>query len=291
MPKALIFCGPTAVGKTKICEQIAKNHKLPIISCDSRQIYKELGIAVAKPEQSSLDNYKYYEINSCSIFEEQNLQRYCERVKNILENEEDVLICGGTGFYLKALLDGMEKLPAKNPKLRERLEKIFNKTGIEGLQKEYQKIKNPIKLKDTSNPQRLIRAIEIGEKEIANEREPAALEGYETKIIILNRDREQLYERINSRVEEMIENNLVNEVKGLLLHKDLNALQTVGYKEIFSYLESECTLEQALEELKKNTRRYAKRQITYFKNQFKESIWMNPEDSEKINTFAKRFLQ
>jgi tRNA dimethylallyltransferase len=291
MPKALIICGPTAVGKTVISEKIAQKYRLPIISCDSRQLYQELGIAVAKPNALSLKTNRYYEINTCSIFEEQNLQQYCGRVSDILKKEGNVLFCGGTGFYIKALLEGIEKLPKKNERLRLKLNQLYQEKGIVGLQKEYSKINNPQKIKDLHNPHRLIRAIEIGEKEQNNTKERAPLHGYDIEIVILEKPREELYKHINSRVDLMVNEGMVEEAKQMMPHKDLNALQTVGYQEFFDYFEGKINLNEAIELVKRNTRRYAKRQLTYFKNQFPYAKCMNASDFEKIDTFVERFLQ
>lgn len=292
-PKAIIIAGPTAVGKTAITERIAAVANLPIISADSRQIYKELGIAVAKPLEESLRNYKYTEVNSTSIFEEHDVTDYCKRVESFIrsQNNSNLLVCGGTGFYLKALLEGFEVLPKKNSKLREKLDKLFKAEGIERLQRLYKQIKHPQEVNDLSNPQRLIRAIEIGEKNENNTRIKAPLEGYDTVVIGLNLPREELYKRINIRVDEMVDEGIFDEAEKLFLHRNLNALQTVGYSEIFKYLEGDQSKLEAIEEIKKNTRRYAKRQITFFKNQFPDTMWFNPKEYQKINTFVQNILK
>ena len=292
-PKAIIVAGPTAVGKTTIAEHISKKYELPIISADSRQIYKELGVAVAKPSSKSLKSYEYVEINSVSIFEEQDVTHYCERVQSYLDHKKypNIIVCGGTGFYLKSLMHGYENLPKRNPDLRNMLQKEFETNGIEPLQKIYSSLKNPQKVKDLSNPQRLIRAIEIGEKRVENTRTIAPLEDYDIEVIALNLPREELYKRINARVEEMASQGLFKEAKELFQHKELNALQTVGYSELFKHFEGQQSEEQALEEIKKNTRRYSKRQITFFKNQFPDAKWFTPKEFKKIDTFVQNTLK
>ena len=293
MPKALFICGPTAIGKTTLSESIAQKHKLPIISCDSRQVYKELGVAVAKPETRSLNDFNYFEINSCSIHDEENAQTYCQRVEQITTDFKDknLLFCGGTGFYIKCLLEGFEILPPKDDTLRKSLQSIYDREGIEALKKIYKSLSNPQDVQDLDNPQRLMRAIEIGEKPDKVEREKSVLKGYTIELIVLEMNRDQLYKRINQRVDEMVSVGLFEEAKALYPYRHLNALQTVGYNEAFKYIEGHLSYDEAVILIKQNTRRYAKRQITYFKNQFPQAHRFSADEKEKINTFVETFLQ
>jgi tRNA dimethylallyltransferase len=289
MPKAIIIVGPTAIGKSGLAEKIALENQLPIVSADSRQLYKELNIGVAKPESSVLALIQHVEIGSINIQDENDVAFYCKRVSEQLRTiDGDILVVGGTGFYIKALIEGLEDLPPKNDELRKRLEKGYQSAGISYLQDQYSKISQPYRLKDMNNPHRLIRAIEMGEKK-ENKRSKAALHNYEITMVGLQMSREKLYHSIDLRVDQMIENGLVEEARELIPYKNLQALQTVGYSELFDYFEGIYNLEFAVDKIKQHTRNYAKRQITYFSNQL-DVTWFDAEETEKLNTFVSNKL-
>jgi len=289
MPKALVILGPTAIGKSSLAEKIAHNFKLPIISADSRQLFKELYIGVAKPKEATLNTIQHFEIGSISIHDKNDVAQYCERVKKHLKQiTGDLIIVGGTGFYIKALLEGIEELPPKNIALRSKLEKENKKTGIKSLQDRYNSILNPYPVKDMNNPHRLIRAIEMGEK-TALKKIPSILNNYEVHIIGLEMSRESLYERINHRVNEMMVEGQLEEAKKLIHFQHLQALQTVGYSELFRHFKGELSLPDAVEKIKQHTRNYAKRQMTYFKHQLNVN-WFDAKETEKINTFVSNIL-
>jgi tRNA dimethylallyltransferase len=253
-------------------------HKLalncPIISADSRQVFKELSIGVAKPSQEELNKVQHYFIDHCSIHEAYNAGQYATDARQLI-NElfgtlNDIVICGGTGLYIKALLNGLDPLPPQNPELRQRLQNNFETHGIAALQTELQSLsENAFQQVDHNNPQRLIRAIEIYlSPPVTNTSLPKFTHEFEVNKLILDMDRSLLYQRIDNRVDQMIDMGLEQEAKNLIEHKDLNALQTVGYKEWWPYFDGSYSKAEAIDKIKQHSRNYAKRQITWFKHQF-----------------------
>jgi len=289
MPKALIIVGPTAIGKTHIAIELAKKNQIPIISVDSRQVYKELTIGVAKPSLVELNAVKHIEIGSVGIEENNDVALYCQRVASFLKNyKKNVILAGGTGFYIKALIEGISELPKRDTNLREKLNLLFENQGIIALQAEYHKLNKPYPLVDLQNPQRLIRAIEMGENYTPSPKS-TYLEGYDIAILGLEMPRAALYERINKRVDTMMENGLLQEAESLLPFQQLEALHTVGYTELFDYLNGKFTINEAVDKIKQHSRNYAKRQMTYFKRQLNVQ-WFDVNDTKKINIFAQTFL-
>ena len=293
--KILVICGPTAVGKTEVSLQIAETFNGEIISADSRQFYKELNIGTAKPTTEELKRVPHHFINSHSInhtytagkFEKDGLAAISE----IAARGKLPMIVGGSGLYISALLNGIDK-PPSDPELRISLNEEVDKYGLNRLQ-ERLRLLNPDKYAsiDLQNPRRVIRAIEIAELKKrgipkVNEKMPR---NFQSINIILNRDRPELYERINFRVDKMIEQGLVDEVEQLLPNRQEQALQTVGYREIASFFDAKLTLEEAINLVKQNTRRYAKRQVTWFKR-MEKGHWFHPDEINKIELFIKSSL-
>ena len=268
--RLIVIAGPTAVGKTELTIRLAQYFETEIISCDSRQLYKELKIGVARPSDKELKAAKHHFIASHSIHEEYNAGKYARDVNELLQKlftQHDVVIMtGGTGLYIKAATEGLDLLPTKNEKLREQLNYILETEGLAALQS----VAKSIDLVDTEldfdNPVRLMRAIEIKEGE-SNPTEAVQVPKYETTYLYLDRDRDELYSRINKRVDTMLAMGLEDEARTVHDYKDLNALHTVGYKEMFSYFDGEWTYEHTVEKIKQHTRNYAKRQLTWFRNQ------------------------
>lgn len=270
--KLIVVTGPTAVGKTAHAIELAKQYESPVISADSRQVYKELGIGVAKPDSEQLAAVQHYFIDHVSIHENYNAGRYAkegrELINELFKTHHTLIICGGTGLYINALLKGLDTLPDRNEDLRKELQSIYESEGLVGLQfllknlnaKKYESI-------DIQNPQRLMRAIEI-------EKSPAPLQSnlpdfkhpFETQFIHLELPRELLYQRINQRVDEMVANGLESEAKALENLQHLNALQTVGYSEWWPYFRGEVKRDEVIEKIKQHTRNYAKRQLTWFRH-------------------------
>lgn len=272
--RVIIICGPTAVGKTGKAIQLAQLLNTEIISADSRQCFKELNIGVAKPALDELSIIPHHFINSHSITDEVNaivFEKYAlQKVATLFAEKQTVVMVGGTGLYIKAFCEGMDEIPDIDPAVRQKVIEAYNQNGLHFLQNEL-KAKDPNYWHNAEqqNPQRLMRALEVILStgfSITHFRQ-----GIKTKRtfdivkIGLELPRELLYTHINNRVDQMIEAGLIDEVKKLYPYKHLNALQTVGYTEVFDYLDGKTTLENAIEAIKKNTRHYAKRQMTWFK--------------------------
>ena len=291
--KVVFIVGPTAIGKTALSIKLAQHFNTEIISCDSRQFYKELLIGAAPPDENELKKIKHHFIHNLSVTNSYNAGQF--EIDALLTIEElhqkhDILIAiGGSGLYVDAICKGFDKLPKISSKNRENINYDYNKLGIEWLQKEVQKIDPKFyKSCDKNNPQRLLRALEVYKESCKNfssfKKNKHEKRPFEIIKIGLNIDREKLYSRINKRVDIMMNDGLLGEVISLEQHRNLNALQTVGYKEIFSFLNNETTLENAVEQIKQNTRRLAKRQLTWFRKN-KNTKWFEPQEIEEIKTF------
>lgn len=286
----IIIVGPTTSGKTDLSLKLAAHYKTKIISADSRQCYKELNIGVAKPPEEALRSIKHYFINSHSIKDDVNAQVFedyaINAVDEIFSNNDVAVMVGGTGMYVQAFCEGFDAIPEVNKEIREEIIKAYNENGLLWLQEEVQR-KDPAfwQQGERQNPQRLMRALEVFKAtgiSIINFRKKEKKQRYfQIKKIGIDISKQQLHENINRRTDEMIKSGLVEEVKSLFQYKELNALQTVGYKEIFDFLEGKSILPEAIEKIKINTRQYAKRQLTWFKKD-KEIKWVSP-DAELTN--------
>jgi tRNA dimethylallyltransferase len=286
-PKTLIvIAGPTAVGKTDTAIQLAKHYHTVIVSADSRQFYREMSIGTAKPNADELAAAKHYFIDSHSITESFSVGDFEKAALALLDElfkqHDIVILAGGSGLYIKAICEGFDELPTADPGIRHRLNQDFTEKGIHFLQEQL-KTADPDYYGevDLNNPQRLIRALEVFEttgKPFSSFR-TSAINKRPFNIIKfgLNLPREILYNRINQRVDAMVKLGLIDEVKSLLPYRHLNALNTVGYSELFDYLDGKTDLDRALELIKQNTRHFAKRQLTWF-NKDKEFIWLEPGD-------------
>ncbi len=270
----IVIAGPTAVGKTALAIKVAQHFSTEIISCDSRQCFKELNIAVAKPSAEELQLVKHHFISSHSIHEKMNASLFegyaLHKINQIFLLHDVAVMVGGTGLYAKAFCDGMDDVPAINPSVRHAIITNYNNNGIEWLQEQVKKNDQQYFIQgEVYNPQRMMRALEVkistGKSIIEFQKKQKRERSFHIIKIGLEISRKELIERINNRVDKMLEEGLLEEVKDLLPHQHLNALQTVGYNELFSYLEGEIPLQQAVEQIKINTRQYAKRQMTWFK--------------------------
>lgn len=271
--RLILVLGPTAVGKTDRAIELALSYQCPVISCDSRQVYKELDIGVAKPNAEQLKTVRHYFINHVSIHQDYDAGKFAyearETINRLFDQYDQLVVCGGTGLYVKALTRGLDALPGKNEALRDELEEGLIAHGLPYLQEKLKSI-DPVRYgqTDIQNPQRLIRAIEIALGEAPVQiRLPEFKYDFETEIIFMEMDRELLYARINKRVDQMLERGLEQEARQLYEFRKLNALQTVGYKEWWPYFEGEYSRETAIEKIKQHSRNYAKRQLTWFRNQ------------------------
>lgn len=291
MSKSIIsIVGPTGIGKTDLSIFLAKSLKSEIISADSRQFFKEIPIGTAAPSKNELNQIKHHFIHNKSIKENYSVGEFemeaLSKIRTLHKKYNTLIVVGGSGLYINSILYGLDNFPKIDSKVRAELNKDLKDNGIEFLQNE---LKNNDALSyskiDIKNPHRLIRALEIFRgtgSTYSSFINNSKKQKREFKIINigLTADRKIIYERINKRVDNMIENGLIKEAKMVYKHKALNALKTVGYKELFEYLSGECTLDKAIDEIKKNTRRFAKRQITWFKKQ-ENTTWFDYKEPYK----------
>ena len=275
MNKTLIYlAGPTGVGKTKVSIALAKMFNTSIISCDSRQFYKEMKIGTAVPTEKELEEVPHYFIHNRSIKEPYTVADFekeaLEKIDQLFKKTDVLIMVGGSGMYADSVMFGLDQFPEVSDEVRNQLRLFYQTHGLTGLQ-ELLREKDPKHYArvDRNNPVRLLRALEVC---IASDKPYSSFLGqtkearnFISKMVILHRPRTLLYDKINLRVDQMVADGLVEEVKQLITYKELSSLQTVGYKELFQHFEGQSSLEEALNEIKKNTRRYAKRQITWFK--------------------------
>lgn len=281
----VIIVGPTAVGKTSFAIDLANHLNTKIISADSRQCYKELNIGVAKPSVEQLQKVKHHFINSHSVSDEVNAKVFEEyalqNAKDILKEHDYAVMVGGTGLYVKAFCEGLDELPTVKTEIRKEVVTNYSNGGYEWLRDQVQKNDSLFfSTGEIKNPQRMMRALEV---KLSTGRSITEFHSHKKvkrdfKIIKIGLElpKEILHENINSRVDQMINNNLMEEVQSLSSFKNLNALQTVGYKELFDHLEGKLSVDEAVEKIKINTRHYAKRQMTWFKKD-KDVKWYNAD--------------
>jgi len=285
--------GPTAIGKTALSILLAKHFKSDIISCDSRQFFKEMKIGTAVPEKAELAAATHHFIQNKSIFEAYNVGQFerdaLKKLAALFQENSVQIMVGGSGLYVDAVLNGLDAFPRVAPSIREKLNLELESKGLESLQNRLKELDiETYKNIAIDNPQRVIRALEVcigsGTPYSTFKNKPKTPRNFTSIKIGLEAERPSIYDRINLRVDRMLENGLLEEAKALHEYKQLNALQTVGYRELFSFFEGEVTQEFAVSEIKKNTRRFAKRQLTWFKRD-KETLWFDSlTDIEKIIT-------
>ena len=289
--KIIVIVGPTAIGKTEYSIKIAKKYRTEIISCDSRQFYKELKIGTAPPNDKQLKEVKHHFIHNLSIHDNYSAGVFekdaIKKIQEIHKKKDNIILVGGSGLYVDAVCNGFNIIPTVSKEIRQDINLLYENKGIEWLKEKVKNIDpNSFTKENYNNPQRLLRILEV----YYQTKKPLSFfhnnKKKEREFIIqkigLKIEREKLYDKINQRVDKMIKNGLVKEVTNLKQYKNINALQTVGYKEIFEFLENKISLENAIEKIKRNTRRFAKRQITWFKKD--QSIsWHNFDEIVKIN--------
>lgn len=273
--KLIIVSGPTAVGKTAWSIGLAQKYGSPIISCDSRQIYKEMSIGTAVPSKEELAAVKHYFIQDHSILQpytagDYEVEALALMDKLFADGHEVLVASGGSGFFVEALCSGLPDVPKADPQLREDLDRRLREEGLESLRMDLKRLDPEAYSNiDITNPQRVLRAVEVcllSGKTFSSFKQTAAKKrDFEIEKICMVRPREEMVERISKRVDQMLEDGLVEEVRSLQQYRNLPALRTVGYAEIFDYLDGNCTLEQAAEKIKTNTRHYAKRQLTWWR--------------------------
>jgi len=285
MKKVFIICGPTASGKTALAISLAQRLNTEIISADSRQIFKELNIGVAKPSPKEFSVVKHHFISHVSVHEEYTAGKFAKEARSFLADffieNESIVLCGGTGLYINSLIEGIERPPVSEA-IRQEVNTLIEENGLPFAAKLLVE-KDPTLADQTNlhNPRRVQRALEwiIAGKPISQAQEwPQEWKIYKYAIEL---PRDLLYARINQRVDEMLKNGLWKEVESLLDLRNLNALQTVGYQEIFDFFDGKYTKKEAIEKIKQHTRNYAKRQLTWFKKD-EEINWIQPGNQEEM---------
>ena len=286
----IVITGPTAVGKTQLCLDIAKQFDIPIINADSRQIYKELSIGTARPTEDEMRVVKHYfvgtlgleEYYSASLFEQQVL----ELLEILFKDKDYALMAGGSMMYIDAVCDGIDDIPTIDDETRAAMKKRLAEEGLPKLCEELQRLDPEyFEIVDRQNPKRVVHALEIctmtGRTYTSFRKREKKQRPFRIVKIGLNRTREELYNRINARVDQMMEKGLLNEASEMYPRKDLNALNTVGYKELFGYFNGQWTLEEAVDRIKGNTRRYARKQLTWYKKD-PQIKWFHPDQKQDI---------
>ncbi|MCE5224731.1 MAG: tRNA (adenosine(37)-N6)-dimethylallyltransferase MiaA [Porphyromonadaceae bacterium] len=299
MNTLIVLLGPTGVGKTELSLRVASHVGGPIISSDSRQLYKELVIGTAAPTPKQLARVRHYFVGTLSLTDYYNASQFEEEVLSCLENlfqtSPNVVMSGGSMMYIDAVCNGIDDLPTVSPEIRNRLMKRFEEEGLEPIREELKQL-DPIHYNevDLNNYKRVIHALEIclmtGKPYSELRTNPKKQRPFNILKIGLNRDREELCNRINSRVDQMMSDGLLEEARKVYAYKHLNSLNTVGYKELFNYLDGEWTLDFAVEKIKRNTRVYARKQMTWFKRD-KDITWFHPDDESGVLSFIDAHLK
>ncbi len=301
-PKTLIaVVGPTAIGKTKLGIEIAQHFQTEIISADSRQFFKEMKIGTAVPSSEELNAVPHHFIQHKSIQEPYSVGDFekdaLEHLEKLFQEKDYAVIVGGSGLYVDAVIQGLDDFPKTDPNLRESLNQRFKEEGLSYLQDELKKRDSKYyAIVDVENPHRLIRALEVcmstnkPYSSFLNQKK--AKRNFHALYVGIKADREIIYERINQRVDLMLEAGLLEEAKQLYSNRDLNALQTVGYRELFEYFDDNFTLDFAISEIKKNTRRFAKRQLTWLRKN-ESVLWVNydEEPSEILKKIEQHLIE
>ena len=293
----VVIGGPTAVGKTAVAIRLAKEFSTEIVSADSRQFFKELTIGTAKPSEAELMQVKHHFINSLSIQEDYDAARFSEEalkvINDLFRNHSIVILCGGSGLYIKAVTEGFDDIPPVPEEIADSIAKDYDKNGITWLQGRYEELEpDHYKAIDNQNPHRLMRALAVrlttGLPISSFQKKKKWVHPFSILKIGLELPREILYQRIDQRMDEMLSSGLLDEAKSLYPFKDRQALQTVGYQEIFDFMEGRYDEDEMIRLLKRNSRRYAKRQLTWFKKD-EEFHWYSPEDVEQIIKLIKEY--
>ncbi len=291
----ILIAGPTAVGKTELSIQLAKLLKAEILSADARQFYRELKIGTARPPDDFLQAVPHHFIGHLSITDYYNMAMYEKQAIALLQKlfatADHALLVGGSGLYLDTICKGIDDMPDPDDESRRKVNQLFKQEGLDGI-RAWLKQTDPTyyAMVDLANPKRIMRALEVY---LATGKQYSSLRigkqkdrPFKIKKVILNRPREELFARINHRVDAMIDEGLLEEAIIHYRNRHLNALNTVGYKEIFDWISNRWSLEVAVEKIKTNTRRYAKRQLTWFKR-YEDAVWFHPGDQDAIRQFIQ----
>lgn len=297
MKTLVVITGPTAVGKTELCIGLAKHYGIPIINADSRQIYRELRIGTARPTDEQLKEVRHYFVGSISIDDYYNASMYEQDVLQVLEQEfrhaPIQLLTGGSMMYIDAVCNGIDDIPTVRDDIRQEMKRRYAEEGLDALCEDLKRLDpEHWAVVDRKNYRRVIHALEIcyqtGQTYTSFRKQEKKLRPFRIVKIGLNREREELYTRINQRVDQMMAEGLLDEVRQMADKRQHNALNTVGYKEMFNYLDGTWTLEEAIERMKGNTRRYARKQLTWYKRD-EEMRWFYPDEKDCILNYIKQY--
>ncbi len=289
----IVITGPTAVGKTDLCIQIAQRLGIPIINADSRQLFRELKIGTASPTAEQQQRVKHYFVGTLSIGDYYSASMYEQEVtgllKELFKNSDYALLSGGSMMYVDAVCNGIDDIPTVDDVTRATLKRRLAEEGLEALVAELKQLDpEHYEVVDRQNPRRVVHALEIchmtGKTYTSFRKAVKRQHPFRIVKIGLNREREELYHRINLRVEQMMKEGLIEEAKSMLPYRNENALNTVGYKELFNYFDGIWDLEEAVERIKGNTRRYARKQLTWFKRD-EQMRWFHPDNQESIMNY------
>ena len=297
MQTLIVITGPTAVGKTALTIELARHFCIPIINADSRQIYRELRIGTASPTPEQLQQARHYFVGTKSLDDYYNAAMYEQDVLACLQ-EQDLptnLLSGGSMMYIDAVCNGIDDIPTIRDDIREEMKRRYQEEGLESLCEQLRQLDpEHYEVVDRQNPRRVIHALEIciqtGRTYTSFRKQTRKQRPFDIVKIGLNRDREELYHRINVRVDMMMQEGLLEEAAALYPKRHTNALNTVGYKELFAYMDGQWTLEEAVERIKGNTRRYARKQLTWFKRD-KDICWFHPDEKDNILNYIIRHEQ
>lgn len=290
MNTLIVITGPTAVGKTQLTLELAKHYGIPVINADSRQIYKELKIGTASPTEEQLKQVRHYFVGSKSINEYYNASMYEQEVMQLLESlfttSPVQMLSGGSMMYIDAVCNGIDDIPTIREDIRTEMKRRYQEEGLEALCEDLKKLDpEHYETVDRQNYRRVIHALEIcyqtGKTYTSFRKQTKKERPFKIVKIGLNRNREELYKRINQRVDDMMAQGLLDEARAMTPYREVNALNTVGYKELFDYMNERWSLEEAVERIKGNTRRYARKQLTWYKRD--ENIrWFHPDQQQEI---------
>ena len=291
----IVLLGPTGVGKTDLSINIAKAFNTEILSCDSRQIYKELRVGTAVPEKEYLEMVPHHFIRTISIHDYYNASKFefevVDLLKQLFQTKDQVLMTGGSMMYIDAVCKGIDDLPTIDTEIRTNLKERLDNEGLESLWIELKRLDPEYYHKvDLKNGKRVLHALEVcymtGKTFTSFRKNIVKKRDFDILKIGLNRDREELYNRINQRVDLMIQDGLIEEARSVYDHRHLNSLNTVGYKELFQHFDGDISLEEAIDLVKRDSRRYARKQLSWFRRD-KEIHWFHPDEAEKIIEFIK----
>ena len=297
MKRLIVITGPTAVGKTNLCMDIAGQLRIPIINADSRQLFRQLPIGTAQPTKEQRARVRHYFVGTLDIGDYYSASMYEQDVMSLLQqlfaNSDYALLSGGSMMYIDAVCNGIDDIPTVDDETRSLMKRRLAEEGLEALVEELKRLDpEHYEVVDRQNPRRVVHALEIchmtGKTYTSFRTSQKKQRPFEIIKIGLNREREELYQRINRRVDQMMEDGLLEEARTMMPYREANALNTVGYKELFNYFDGVWNLSEAVERIKGNTRRYARKQLTWFKRDT-QMRWFHPDDQELMMNYISQY--